>query len=185
MLQPSQALGVGVTARYYFSERWGVKLDADFLRSVDLPKIRADELGGKAMMGAEFLVARASGAFTDSGFDFRSRYDLYVDAGLGAVWSRPASITDPQFRSFAYRPNIAFDLGLGTRAFITPSFALTFGVTLTTYNGHQENTVRATTDSDRADQTTWFGASAIQDDLTASLGLEFLLPGAGTLRRNR
>jgi opacity protein-like surface antigen len=185
ILQPSHVLGVGVTARYFFSERWGLKLDADFLRSVDVPQARADQLAGKGVIDAEFLIARASGAFAEDGFDFRSRFDLYVDAGIGAVWSRPISITDPEFRMFSYRPDLAFDVGVGTRMYLTPSVALTFGVAFTTYNAQQENTDRPVTDAERADQTTWFGASAIQDDLTASLGIEFLLPGARSRLRVR
>ncbi|MEO7109785.1 MAG: hypothetical protein ABI183_05065, partial [Polyangiaceae bacterium] len=33
LAEPSVAYGVGIAGRYYFSERWGLRLDADFIRS--------------------------------------------------------------------------------------------------------------------------------------------------------
>jgi hypothetical protein len=189
LAQPSTAYGVGLSSRYYFSERWGLKLDADFIRSENHPQETVnslatndtvttyykpvDEIGGKGILSAEFVLNRAVGTLAQGHIDLRNiPADLLLDAGIGAVWTRPLSFNDPTFRTFSYQANLAVEIGLGARVFITRTLAINFGTTLTIYNAHQENTVVASTEAERADQTTWFGPSAIQFDVTSHAAFE-------------
>ena len=189
--EPSIAFGAGVTGRYYFSERFGLRLEADFIRSTNpRPELQSalssngtpttyfkpvDEIGGKGILSAEFVVNRAVGTLAQGHVDIRAiPADFYLDGGVGAVWTRPVSLNDPSFRSFSFRANPAFAIGWGCRAFITRSMAIDFGNDLTIYNARQESTAIGATDTQRADSSTWYGASSIQFDLSSRVAFEVL-----------
>ena len=173
-----KTIGPGISARYFFGERWAVRIDADFLRTVNQPQspALATEAAARAILSGEFVAQRATGDLVHD--NFLAAQDVYLNLGVGVIWTRPLSNVDPAFRSFSYSGNQAFQFGVGARAFVTPFFAISVEPGLLTYNEKYESSAVGSTTAARADPGTWYGDSKLRVGFTGQITLEFFFPGA-------
>jgi hypothetical protein len=99
---------------------------------------------------------------------------LYVLAGNGVVWTRPASLVDPAHRHFGYDARLAMAFGLGARLPITKGLSVLTEIGDTIYIEQTETSVISVSRAD--DSSTWYGARPLRNRLDLRLALAFSWP---------
>ena len=181
------AMGLGVS--YYLGDRWALKVSGDWLATTGSPPYEIDpEVSSEApsalataLVGTkvEFDAARARGSLAQNN---GGAFDFFVSMGPGAIWTRPASQIDPSHRSFTYSPRLEFEVDVGTRAFVSRSFAVSLEVGNLTYDQPEENSMVASTPEGRFDSATWYGDAHLRTGLLTRLTIAFLAPGPAAAR---
>jgi outer membrane beta-barrel protein len=122
-----------------------------------------------------------------AGFNnFIFSYDIYVVGGLGAIYTRPIAVIDPDNRTFSYTPKLDVDLGIGLRIFLNRWFAATLEVRDYIYNEQLENLNVGPSEQLQAngqpvpgsaqDPSTWLGQNSLTNNVQAQVGLSIFLP---------
>ncbi len=114
------------------------------------------------------------------------QWDAYVVGGVGFMRTRPVPVFDPEVRNFDFEFNIAFNLGLGIRIFVTRWLSIFGELRDYAFLENQENPVvypersqelRAMGLSDRRDKDTWQESSpSLNNNVTAQVGLTIFFP---------
>ena len=104
------------------------------------------------------------------------QWDAYLIGGVGLMRTKPIPIFDPEFRSFDWRTNVAFNVGAGLRIFLTRY--LTFFTEFRAYMWPDqfENT-RVAPGPGRQDASTWLqSGSTFVANTSIQIGLTLFLP---------
>lgn len=168
----SNVLAVGLNFNYY----GGLNVDSEF----NFQNRRATRV---AVPLNEYLLGAAAnmtyvpvyGKFASLG-DFIFHYDAYVVGGVGALWTRPIPVIDPDNRKFSFAARLAFNAGIGLRVFFNRWFAATAELRNYIYPEAVENTVVPTNTRDQQDESKWIGSNPLTVNVQAQLGLSFFLP---------
>ncbi len=168
----SNVLAIGVNGTYY----GGLNVDSDF----NFQNRRAARIGvpiNEYLLtgNLNFTYVPVYGKFAGFG-EFIFQYDAYLTGGLGALFSRPIPVIDPDNRAFKYKPFLDFNVGVGLRIFITRWLAVNLEVRDYIYNEHLENLTVAPTQQQQQDEGTWYGEHRITNDIQAQLGVSIFLP---------
>ena len=123
-------------------------------------------------------------------------WDLYVLAGVGLIRTRPIPVVDPEVRSFQYDNNIMFSAAVGLRVFVNRWFGIVGEVRNYIYPERLEaldigRPDQPVTDgmagvpcgepggpvcNSRQDPATWYGATALTDNVMVQVGITVFLP---------
>ncbi len=168
----SNVLAIGLNGTYY----GGLNVDSDF----NFQNRRAARIGvpiNEYLLNGNlnFTYVPVYGKFAGFG-EFIFQYDAYIVGGVGALFSRPIPVIDPDNRAFKYKPLLDFGVGVGLRIFITRWLAVNLEVRDYIYNEHLENLTVATTQQQQQDEGTWYGEHRITNDIQAQLGVSIFLP---------
>ncbi len=168
----TNVLAVGLSGNYYA----GLNSDSDFnfqnRRAVRIAVPLNEYLAGG---NVNFTYVPMYGKFAGFG-EFIFSYDAYVLGGLGALWTRPIPVIDPDNRSFSYKAKLDVDLGIGLRIFFSRWLALNLEIRDYIYNEQLENTQVAATQAGQQDPNTWFGDSRLTNNVQAQLGISIFVP---------
>lgn len=114
------------------------------------------------------------------------QWDAYIVGGVGFMRTRPVPVFDPEVRNFDFEFNIAFNLGVGIRIFVTRWLSIFGELRDYAFLENQENPVvfpersqelRAMGLSDRRDEDTWQESSpSLNNNVTAHVGLTIFFP---------
>lgn len=114
------------------------------------------------------------------------QWDAYVVGGVGIMRTRPVPVFDPEVRNFDYEFNIAFNLGIGIRVFVTRWLSIFGELRDYAFLENQENPVvypersqelRAMGLPDRRDEDTWQESSpSLNNNVTAHVGFTIFFP---------
>lgn len=128
-----------------------------------------------------FSYVPAYGKF--AGFsDFIFHYDFYVLGGVGAIWTRPIAVVDPDNRTFEFKPRIDFRVGGGLRIFINRWFAAMLEVSDYIFFDELENPsiapgIGADGKLNSQNPDTWLAdGTSFTNNVQAQLGLSIFLP---------
>ncbi|BDG08688.1 outer membrane beta-barrel domain-containing protein [Anaeromyxobacter paludicola] len=157
-----QKVGVAGHLGYNLAESFALKLDGGYFWSVRTGNVRQGKLAfesqllesqlrAKAMLDGVWSPIYGKGAWLGSRI---VHFDLYLAAGVGAVWS--ATSGSPRNEG----PHPAGDLGAGFRFYPSSWLSLDLGVDATLYPDQPSLTVPST----------------LQKLVTAQLGVTFFLP---------
>ena len=105
------------------------------------------------------------------------QWDAYVVGGVGLMRTKPIPVFDPEIRNFDWRTNVAFNVGLGLRIFLTRY--LTFFTEFRAYMWPDkfENVRVAPNPVDRADSSTWLqSGSTFVANTSIQIGITLFLP---------
>ncbi len=102
-------------------------------------------------------------------------HGVYVRGGVGAIWTRPVSLVDPEHRDFDYMACSMFALGVGARVFFTARTAVAIELRDSMYIEHDESAVVAP-GSAGADPTTWYGTAPLTNLVELRLGVSWEIP---------
>jgi outer membrane beta-barrel protein len=168
----SNVLAVGVNGNLYT----GLNGDSDF----NFQNRRATRVAvplNEYQWGANlnFTYVPVYGKFAGFG-DFIFHYDAYVVGGVGALSTRPIAVIDPDNRSFAYAPKLAFNAGIGLRIFLNRWFAANLEVRDYIYNEKLESLTVGRTQADQQNKATWFGDNKITNNVQAQIGVSIFIP---------
>jgi outer membrane beta-barrel protein len=116
------------------------------------------------------------GKFASIG-DFIFHYDAYTVLGLGAIWTRPIAVIDPDNRSFSYSPKLAANVGIGLRIFFNRWFAATAEIRDYVYSESVENIKVGKNQAEQQDKATWTDKNFnLTNNIQAQLGVSIFLP---------
>ncbi len=168
----SDVLAVGANFNYY----GGLNVDSEF----NFQNRRATRVAvplNEYLLGvnANMTYVPVYGKFASIG-DFIFHYDAYVVGGVGALWTRPIAVIDPDNRKFDYQARIAFNAGIGLRVFFNRWFAATAEIRDYIYPERIESTVVPTNQKDQTDPAKWTGDSQLTNNVQAQLGVSIFLP---------
>jgi hypothetical protein len=181
--------GAGLDATFFLSERFALKADGDLLSIANRPTTLlttytlfsppfepVNEARAKAMFGAEFVAVRARGSLVHGN---GNPMDVTVGPRVGAIWTRPISVYDPEHRYFSYRPDPAFELDVGARVYVSPSVALTLDAGWLLY---REETEDESLHADRSDPSEWYNLPRFRTGALVQLGIALLTPPTSAAR---
>lgn len=114
--------------------------------------------------------------------DFIFQYDGYLVGGVGALWTRPIPVIDPDNRNFSYDPRLAFNVGFGLRVFLTRWLAVTMELRNYIYLEKLENLKVPNTTAEQQNKDNWYGDSSLTNNVQAQLGFSFFLPPSVSYR---
>jgi outer membrane beta-barrel protein len=172
----TNVIGVGLNGNFYFNS----PSDFNFQTS------RAARIGQSITeyqwnANANFIYVPAYGKF--AGFsDFIFHYDLYLLGGVGAISTRPIAVVDPDNRTFDWKPNVTFNVGLGLRIFFNRWFGFTAELRDYIFFDELENQTIATGVDGQGrplaqDPETWLSEDlSFTNNVQAQIGLSFFLP---------
>jgi outer membrane beta-barrel protein len=168
----SDVLAVGANFNYY----GGLNVDSEF----NFQNRRATRVAvplNEYLLGANanMTYVPVYGKFASIG-DFIFHYDAYVVGGVGALWTRPIPVIDPDNRKFSYEARIAFNAGIGLRVFFNRWFAATAEIRDYIYPERIESTVVPTNQADQTNPAKWTGDSQLTNNVQAQLGVSIFLP---------
>lgn len=108
--------------------------------------------------------------------EFIFQWDGYVVGGVGLMRTRPVPVFDPEVRQFDFANNIAFNVGLGLRVFVTRWLAIYGELRNYMFLEKQENTEVALND-DRYNPDTWLSNSpTLVNNITSQIGVNIFIP---------
>ncbi len=106
--------------------------------------------------------------------DFIFHFDMYVVGGVGALFTRPIPVIDPDNRAFDYKAKVAFNAGLGLRIFFNRWLAVNLEVRDYIYSEQLESLTIA---RDPQDKSQWYSDSnQLTNNVQAQFGLSFFIP---------
>jgi outer membrane beta-barrel protein len=173
----TNVLAIGLNGNFY----GGLNGDSDFNFEVRRSARVATPLN-EYREGANFNFTYVPIYGKFAGFrKFIFHYDIDLVGGVGFIDTRPIAVIDPDDRSFQFKPKLDFDIGIGIRIFFNRWFAVNLEVRDYIYDEQLENTVIANgvanpTTAELQDQSTWYGASSITNNVQAQLGVSVFLP---------
>ena len=172
----TNVLAIGLNGNFY----GGLNQDSDFNFEVRRSARVASPLN-EYREGANFNFTYVPVYGKFAGFSkFIFHYDAYVVGGVGFIDTRPIAVIDPDNRDFQFKPKLDFDVGIGLRIFFNRWFAMNLEVRDYIYDEQLENTCVAGTSCNPSgsatDQSTWYGASSITNNVQAQLGVSVFLP---------
>jgi outer membrane beta-barrel protein len=168
----TNVLAIGLNGNFY----GGLNQDSDFNFEVRRSARVASPLN-EYREGANFNFTYVPVYGKFAGFSkFIFHYDAYVVGGVGFIDTRPIAVIDPDNRDFQFKPKLDFDVGIGLRIFFNRWFAMNLEVRDYIYDEQLENTTVASTTAGQQDQSTWYGASSITNNVQAQLGISVFLP---------
>lgn len=190
--------GPGLSANYYLTNVLAVGLNGNFYSGLNVDSSFNFETRRATRVAAplneyswsaalDFTYVPVYGKFAGlSNFIFS--YDIFVDAGVGAISTRPIPVIDPDNRKFDFAPKIAFNVGIGLRIFVTRWLAANLEIADYIYPEKLENLSIAKgaagiKPSDPAYKTsqsnpdTWLADGvSITNHVQAQIGLSVFLP---------
>ncbi|UCF46026.1 MAG: outer membrane beta-barrel domain-containing protein [Myxococcales bacterium] len=103
------------------------------------------------------------------------QWDSYLIGGVGLMRTKPIAVFDPEFRSFDWRTNIAFNVGAGLRIFLTRY--LTFFTEFRAYMWPDQFENTAVDPGAPEDSSTWLqSGSTFVANTSIQLGFTLFLP---------
>ncbi|MFO0667844.1 MAG: outer membrane beta-barrel domain-containing protein [Polyangiaceae bacterium] len=174
----SNVLAVGANFNYY----GGLNDDSDF----NFQNRRATRVAvplNEYLLGvnANMTYVPIYGKFASLA-DFIFQYDGYLVGGVGALWTRPIPVIDPDNRNFSYDPRLAFNVGFGLRVFLTRWLAVTMELRNYIYLEKLENLKVPNTTAEQQNKDNWYGDSSLTNNVQAQLGFSFFLPPSVSYR---
>lgn len=174
----SNVLAVGANFNYY----GGLNVDSDF----NFQNRRATRVAvplNEYLLGvnANMTYVPIYGKFASLA-DFIFQYDGYLVGGVGALWTRPIAVIDPDNRNFTYDPRLTFNLGFGLRVFLTRWLAVTMEIRNYIYLEKLENLKVPNTIAEQQNKDNWYGDSSLTNNVQAQIGLSFFLPPSVSYR---
>jgi outer membrane beta-barrel protein len=169
----TDVLAVGVHGTFY----GGLNVDSEF----NFQNRRATRV---AVPLNEYLF-EASGNFTYvpmygkfSGFsEFIFHYDLYLTGGVGAIFTKPIPVIDPDNRKFDPEGKLAFNLGIGLRIALNRWLAPTLEIRDVLYPEKIEALTVGQTQAQQQNPGTWLdNSSRLSYHFQAQLGISIFLP---------
>jgi outer membrane beta-barrel protein len=178
--------GPGIGANFYITEVMAVGINGQYYDPFNNESSFNAQVRRAARVGvplteyqwaaaANFTYVPASGKFAGFG-NFIFHYDMYVVGGVGAISTRPIAVIDPDYRNFAYQPNVAFNVGIGLKIFFNRWFAAVLEVRDYIFIDQLENLEVGATPMERADDTTWLGDTSLTNNVQAQLGVSVFIP---------
>jgi outer membrane beta-barrel protein len=166
----TEVLAVGLSGQFYQPFNADSSFNAQVRRASRLVVPLSEYQWGAAL---NFTYVPANGKF--AGFqNFIFHYDVYVVGGIGAISTRPIPVVDPDSRNFDWQPQVAFNAGIGLKIFFNRWFAAVLEMRDYVFIDKVENT---TINEDNAtDTSTWYGASALTNNVQAQLGVSVFVP---------
>lgn len=168
----TNVLAVGLNGNWY----GGLNVDSDFnFENRRATRVAVPLNEYLANGNVNFTYVPMYGKF--AGFSkFIFHYDMYVVGGVGAMWTRPIAVIDPDNRKFDWGAKVSFNAGLGLRVFINRWFAVTTELRDYIYPEKLEATTVAPTAEQQRDPSTWLGETRITNHVQAQLGVSIFLP---------
>lgn len=175
--------GFGLGINYYITEVMAVGINGEYYEPFNGDSSFNAQVRRAARVGvplteyqwaaaANFTYVPANGKF--AGFqNFIFHYDAYVVGGIGAISTRPKPVMDPDYRSFDYKPKVAFNAGIGLKIFFNRWFAAVLEVRDYIFIDQLENLVIA---DDPEDESTWYGDNSLTNNVQAQLGVSVFIP---------
>ncbi len=166
----TQVLAIGVNGNYYQPFNADSLFNFETRRAARIAVPLTEYQWGGAL---NFTYVPVAGKF--SGFaDFIFQYDAYVVGGVGALSARPIPTIDPDNRTFDFKPELAFNAGLGLRVFFSRWFAADMEVRDYIFDDKIESTTVA---ANPKDPSTWYDPSArLTNNVQAQLGISVFIP---------
>jgi outer membrane beta-barrel protein len=166
----SNVLAVGLNGTYYTN--FDSSFNADVRRSARVAVPLNEYLAGGNL---NFSYVPVYGKFAGFG-DFIFHFDAYVVGGVGALWTRPIAVIDPDNRRFDWDMKLAFNAGLGLRVFFNRWFAAMLEIRDYVYQEKLENLRVPPTQAQQQDKANWFGDNQLTNNVQAQLGISIFLP---------
>lgn len=168
----TNVLAVGLNGNWY----GGLNVDSDFnFENRRATRVAVPLNEYLANGNVNFTYVPLYGKF--AGFSkFIFHYDMYLVGGVGAMWSRPLAVIDPDNRKFDWSAKVSFNAGLGLRVFINRWFAVTTELRDYIYPEKLEATTVAPTAVQQRDSSTWLDETRITNHVQAQLGVSIFLP---------
>jgi outer membrane beta-barrel protein len=174
----TNVLAIGLNGNFY----GGLNQDSDFNFEVRRSARISTPLN-EYREGANFNFSYVPVYGKFAGFrKFIFHYDAFLVGGLGFIDTRPIAVIDPDNRTFNFKPKLDFDIGIGLRIFFNRWFAVNLEVRDYIYDEQLENTCVASQSTPcngstmPTDQSTWYGASSITNNVQAQIGISVFLP---------
>lgn len=105
------------------------------------------------------------------------QWDAYVVGGVGVMRTRPVPVFDPAIRNFDFEFNIAFNLGVGIRVFVTRWLSIFGELRDYAFLEKQENPRVFPDGQGRNDKSTWQESSpSLNNNVTAQVGFTIFFP---------
>lgn len=169
----SQVLAVGVNGNYYQPFNSDSQFNFQTRRAARIAVPLTEYQWGAA---ANLTYVPVAGKFAGFG-DFIFQYDAYVVGGVGALSTRPIPTVDPDNRTFDFKPNIAFNAGIGLRIFFNRWFAADLEVRDYIFPDKIENTQVAQGTAAITNKDAWYDPNShITNAVQAQLGISVFLP---------
>jgi outer membrane beta-barrel protein len=103
------------------------------------------------------------------------QWDAYLIGGVGMMRTQPIPVFDPEFRSFDWQTNVAFNVGAGLRIFLTRY--LTFFTEFRAYMWPDKFENTRVDPGNRPDSSTWLqSGSTFVANTSIQIGLTLFLP---------
>lgn len=103
------------------------------------------------------------------------QWDSYLIGGVGLMRTQPIPVFDPEFRSFGWQTNVAFNVGAGLRIFLTRY--LTFFTEFRAYMWPDQFENVRVDPGNRSDSSTWLqSGSTFVANTSIQIGLTLFLP---------
>ena len=175
----TNVLAVGVNGNYYGSFNSDSEFNFQNRRATRLAVPLTEYLAGGNL---NFTYVPVYGKF--SGFsNFIFHFDTYVVGGIGAIWTKPIAVIDPDNRKFEQKMKLDFNAGLGLRVFFNRWFAVNLEIRDYIYNEQLEATTISKKSSDpkyasapERDPSTWYGQNSLTNNVQAQIGVSLFLP---------
>lgn len=107
--------------------------------------------------------------------EFIFQWDMYLVGGVGIMRTRPIAVVDPN-RSFDFRTNMAFNVGLGLRIFLTRYLTIFGEIRNYMFLERHENLEVPVDPVEQADPSTWLGGNQLTQNLSVQVGLTLFFP---------
>jgi len=124
---------------------------------------------------------------------FIFHWDMYVNAGVGIIRTRPVPVIDPEVRRFDFNNQVLIGAGVGVRVFINRWLGIVGEVRNYVYVEQLETLTIAATDrpvtgtqmptpDSRQDPSRWRTGTSLTDNVMIQVGLTIFLPFQVTYR---
>ena len=167
----TNVMAIGASYRYYQPFNVDSAFNGQVRRAARVAVPLTEYQQGASL---DFSYVFAYGKFAGFG-DFIFEYDSYLTGGVGALWTRPIAVIDPDNRNFDYKFKLAFDLGIGLRVFLSRWFAVNFAVKDYAYNEKLENL--QTDEVNPGNKSEWLSkSSSFTQNVELQGGLSIFVP---------
>jgi len=177
----SNVLAVGIGGNLYA----GQNVDSDFNfenRRATRVAVPLTEYSWGANVNLTYVPMY--GKFAAGFGDFIFHYDAYIVGGLGVIETRPIAVIDPDNRTFAFKPKVDFDIGIGLRIALNRWLAVTLEVRDYIYSEQLESLTIAggpvgqpSAANSPLNPATWYDPdSHLTNNVQAQIGLSMFLP---------
>jgi outer membrane beta-barrel protein len=107
--------------------------------------------------------------------EFIFQWDMYLVGGLGVMRTRPIAVVDPN-RAFDFQTNIAFNVGIGLRIFLTRYLTIFGELRNYMFLERFENLEVPVDPSEQANPDTWMGSNQLTQNLSVQVGFTLFFP---------